>query len=127
MEQAEIERSSSLRKTMAYVVLVLWAIIALFPIYWILLTSLKTPMDVTSATPKFLFAPTLQNYQVVLGLAKYTGLGETSRVNFLLYFKNSLIIVPSAVILSLVLGLPGSLCYGSLSFQVARELLLFFP
>jgi multiple sugar transport system permease protein len=126
MEQTAIERSSRLRKTIAYVILALWTLIALFPIYWILLTSLKSPMDVTSSTPKFLFAPTLQNFQVVLGLAKYTGLGETSRVNFLMYFRNSIIIVPSAVILSLILGLPVAYMMARYQFKLRENFYFFF-
>jgi len=126
MEIAEIERTSTLGRTVAYVVLIGWTILALFPIYWILLTSLKGPMDVTSSTPKFFFSPTLQNYEVVLGLARYTGLGETSRVDFLRYFLNSLIIVPSAVILSLVLGLPVAYVMARYRFKLRENFYFFF-
>ncbi|MBX9699961.1 MAG: hypothetical protein K2X74_11030, partial [Acetobacteraceae bacterium] len=32
-----------------------------FPFFWILLTSLKSPGDMLSVPPKFLFEPTLDN------------------------------------------------------------------
>lgn len=126
MEQAEIERTSRSRKGIAYVVLVVWIVISLFPIYWILLTALKSPMDVTSTPPKFFFTPTLDNFEVVLGLEQYRGLGETSRVNFLAYFKNSLIIVPSAVLLSLMLGLPVAYVLARYRFKLRENLYFFF-
>ena len=34
----------------------------LFPIYWIVLTSFKTPLLINEKTPVFFFAPTLENY-----------------------------------------------------------------
>ena len=126
MQLSEIERTSSLRKAIAYVALIVWTVITLFPIYWIFLTSLKGPMDVTASTPKFFFLPTLQNYQIVLGLAKYSGLGETSRVDFLRYFTNSLIIVPSAVVMSLILGLPVAYVMARYRFKLRENFYFFF-
>jgi multiple sugar transport system permease protein len=35
----------------------------LFPVYWIVLTSFKPTVDINSAVPKFIFAPTSENYE----------------------------------------------------------------
>lgn len=119
-------RSSWLRRATPYVLIVLWTIIALFPIYWVITTSLKNPVDVITSPPKFFnFSPTVDNYRVVLGLAKYTGLGEIARVDFIEYLKNSLIIVPVAVLLSLVIGLPAAYAMARFRFK-GRENLYFF-
>ncbi len=51
-----------------HVVLALWTLFILFPLYWTVVTSLKNPADVIQG-PKYLpwvdFHPTLQNYQNV--------------------------------------------------------------
>jgi multiple sugar transport system permease protein len=126
MEQRKTVRART-RKIMVYALLVLWSLLALFPIYWIFLTSIKTQMDVTSTIPKFFnFTPTLENYAVVLGLEEYVGLGEVSRVNFLNYFKNSLIVVPSAVLLSLLLGTPVAYVMARYRFKLRENLYFFF-
>jgi multiple sugar transport system permease protein len=118
------------RKLFVYALLILATIIALFPIYWIFLTSIKTPMEVTSGVPKFFnFQPTLENYAIVLGLS--TGGGRVSgagsgHVAFLTYFKNTLIIVPSAVLLSLLLGLPVAYAMARYRFKLRENLYFFF-
>ena len=38
----------------------------LMPIYWIFVTSLKSPGDINTKIPKFIFKPTLRNYQKLL-------------------------------------------------------------
>lgn len=45
--------------TLAAAALVVWTV---FPFFWILLTSLKQPLDVIAAPPKLMFEPTLDNY-----------------------------------------------------------------
>ena len=42
------------------------AVIYLIPIYWIVVTSLKSPGDISTQTPKFLFRVTLENYQKLM-------------------------------------------------------------
>ena len=42
----------------AALVLLVWTV---FPFVWILLTSLKSPGDIISVPPKFVFAPTFDN------------------------------------------------------------------
>lgn len=43
--------------------LVGFVLVWLFPIYWITLTSFKTPREINSPDPTFFFAPTLANYR----------------------------------------------------------------
>lgn len=123
---APVRTGEILKKIGVYAALIFWSLLSLFPTFWIFLTSIKNPLDVTASPPKFFnFVPTLENYQVVLGLAQYTGLGDLSRVDFLAYFQNSLIIVPSAVILSLLLGVPVAYAMARYRFS-ARENFYFF-
>lgn len=125
--EREVGRASPWRKVVVYLLLIIWSVISLFPILWIFLTSLKQQVDVISMPPKlFNFIPTLDNYRIVLNLVEYTGLGEISRVNFLAYFKNSLIIVPSAVLLSLLLGIPVAYVMARYRFKLRENLYFFF-
>ncbi|MCQ2082276.1 MAG: carbohydrate ABC transporter permease [Lachnospiraceae bacterium] len=57
-------RKNNIRNTVIYVSLILWAIIVLFPFYWMLLTSLKSYSTYNSEyIPKFFtLSPTLENY-----------------------------------------------------------------
>lgn len=76
----KIEKQAKARKNTAnvitYVLLTLWAIIVLFPFYWMVLTSVKSYSEYNSEyIPKFFtLSPTMQNYAdafTAVPLAKY--------------------------------------------------------
>lgn len=116
-------------KVGAVIGLSVYTVFALFPLYWILLMSLKVPQDVIASPPKFIFSATLDNYRNVL-----------SRPDFLEPFKNSLIITLGALLLSLLIGLPAAyalarmqfrskedFAFSFLSMRFAPELLVILP
>ncbi len=80
-----------------YLLVVVIALVVLFPFLWMLASSFKTQVDIISWPPKFVFSPTLQNYRKIFG-----------EQDFLKYFMNSTIVGSLAVGLSLVLGLPAA-------------------
>ena len=94
-----------------YLLVVAIALVVLFPFLWMLASSFKTQVDIISWPPKFIFAPTLQNYRKVFG-----------EQDFLKYFMNSTIIGTLAVGLSLVLGLPAAY---SISRYTQKKLAMF--
>lgn len=59
------DRKAGLRKALTYLGLSIWAVVVLFPFYWMVLTSLKSYGAYNSEhTPQFFtLAPTLENYQ----------------------------------------------------------------
>lgn len=68
----------TVRKTVTYILLSLWALIVLFPFYWMILTSLKSYSAYNSEyIPKlYTTAPTFQNYAdafTAVPLARYFG------------------------------------------------------
>ena len=76
----ELERKSRIRNTAwsaaVFALLILWAIIVLFPFYWMLLTSIKSYASYNSEyVPKFFtLSPTIENYIqafTAVPLAKY--------------------------------------------------------
>jgi multiple sugar transport system permease protein len=69
----------------------------LFPIYWMVLSSLKTPLQSQMYPPIFWFAPTLENFQSVF-----------EQNPFLLFLANSLIVGVLSTLLGLALGLPAA-------------------
>ena len=77
--------------------LVLWlfALWCLFPIYWLFTMSLKRQVDAISRKPKFIFQPIWDNYLNVLSSSEVW-----------LYFQNSLIVALGTTALSLLLGIP---------------------
>lgn len=111
-----------------------------FPIYWMVLMSFKTPIDVTHYPPKFVFKPTLANWENVLLGRQWTGTHyETVKMDVLRYFKNSLIIATGATLLAMILGLPAAyslarykffrkedFAFTLLSFKFAPALLVVF-
>jgi len=57
-----IVEPSPLTKRVAAVVVIVYALVALIPLFWILITGLKTPPDSISYPPKILFSPSLEGY-----------------------------------------------------------------
>jgi multiple sugar transport system permease protein len=105
-------KSSPLRRTfdvLAVFVVAIW----LFPIYWVVLTSFKTPDVINSAVPVFVFHPTMQNYQELFG-----------RFEFARILANSLIIVSISTFITMVLALMAAYALARLRMRGASSLSL---
>ena len=121
------------------IILLTYFVFAFFPVVWIGMMSLKTKADIVTYPPKFIFTPTLKNYaDIFYGVTERGHLEGSS--DFLLYFKNSLIISTGAVILSIVVGVPAAyalarykftgkedIAFTFLSFRFAPELAVVIP
>jgi multiple sugar transport system permease protein len=92
-----------------YVVIGLFMIWTLFPVFWIFLTSLKTQAEVNAMPPLFIFKPTLENYVQV-----FTGKAMGA-------LKNSLIISTSTVVLGILLGLPAAYVMARARFRGRQQ------
>ena len=75
----------------------------LLPLLWMVLNSLKTPIEIVEIPPKLIFSPTLDNYRNVFGSH-----------NFLKYMWNSLIVAGGSTFIGLLIGLPAA-------FSIARH------
>jgi len=75
----------------------LLAIIIFFPIFWMILTSLKTEADAFSFPPQLFFQPTLANWNIAL-----------FDTNFLSHLANTLLITALSTALALLLGIPAA-------------------
>ena len=97
----------------------------MFPFFWILLTSLKQPLDVIAAPPKLLFEPTLDNYAGDLHRTAAGGL-RLGPPRFPLFFLNSIIISGGAVLLSFLAGIPASFALARYRFRFKEQLAFLF-
>ncbi len=91
-----IERGSRRSRVGVWVVITVGLVWTLVPLLWMVLSSFKNTADVTSATPKLWFTPTLDNY---VGL--FTGAN-----NLTPYIVHSVLAAGSSAVLSVVIGAP---------------------
>ena len=104
----------------AFIIIILVTLAVLFPIYWIIATSLKTGNQAFQIPPAWVFTPTLDNYKSVLGAS--TSIGARNLLKNLL---NSVIVTSGATFLSLVFGLPAAYALARFNFK-RRENLSFW-
>jgi multiple sugar transport system permease protein len=102
--------------------LVVWTT---FPFVWILLTSLKQPVDVIAVPPKFLFTPTAENYQALF-LGQQRGRYMSSRPDFPSFFLNSIVICCGAVALSFAAGVPAAYALARHQFRFREQFAFLF-
>ena len=96
-------------------VLLLIILVCVFPFYWMVATSLKNQQDILSPVPKFLFTPTLENYERAL-----------TKFDVPLSLENSLIVAVSSTLLALLLGTPAAYAIARFEFKGKRDLWFWF-
>ena len=138
---------STLTKRIALGAVILYALITMIPLFWIVITSMKSPPDSISYPPKIFFEPSIEGYcnlftnqtrqtpeylatlpppqndcEVVTRERNMVIVGPS---NFLKRFANSLIIAFGSTALSVLLGTIAA--YGFSRFKVPfKDDLLFF-
>jgi multiple sugar transport system permease protein len=88
------------RTVSRYIILSVFVAASLFPLYWILTSSLMPTSDVFRRPPVWTFPPSLVSYRTILGMANKTSGGT----DFVRYAVNSTVIAVGTAIPSLVLG-----------------------
>ena len=112
MNYEKIEKTARLKnilqKTITYLLLGIWAIIVLFPFYWMVLTSLKGYSTYNSEyIPKFFtLSPTIENY-----IFAFTEVPLAS------YFANTLIFALVTTALMLVVIILAAFAFSRLEFK----------
>ena len=105
-----IRQTRQIRMFVTYTLLVLWAIVCLFPIYWVLITSFKLPIAVFQG-PKYFpwidFQPTLNAWKFLLT-------GPTSAAVFRSWINSAILATTSAAIAVLIGAMAG---YGLTRFR----------
>ncbi len=95
-------------RIVTYVFLSLWAVMVLFPFYWMILTSLKTysAYNAENVPQLFTLSPTLQNYAQA-----FTG------VPLAKYFLNTLIFALATTALMLIVTILAAFAFARLEFR----------
>ena len=100
-----------------YAMLAVWALVVLFPFYWMLLTSVKNYATYNSEfIPKFFtLSPTFENY-----------FSAFSAVPLAKYFTNTVIFTLATTALMLVIAIPSAYAFARLEFKGKNLLFLSF-
>lgn len=107
-------RRRRIKHPIAHVVLYALCVVWVFPIYWMLNTSFKTPADIQSATPQFFPFPfSVVNYVDAL-----------TKPGFLSSLVNSLVVTLGTVVLSIALGFLAAAALSRFHFAGRRAILI---
>lgn len=104
--------------TMAAFVLLGWTV---FPFFWILLTSLKSPGDIITVPPTFVFTPTFDNYAALV-MGEQRGQYSSTRPDFPRFFLNSMIISFGAVAVAVAAGIPAAYALARFTFPLKNTI-----
>ena len=106
----------SVGQILSYVVLVLWALISVFPVYWMLTFSLKTNEEIFGEN--------------VIGLPKYWVWENYTRAlntgNMPLYFLNSVIVAVSTIVITLLAAVMATYAITRLDWKGRKSMNKFF-
>lgn len=111
MDYEKIEKSARYRnrvlKTITYILLTFWAILVLFPFYWMVLTSVKSYGAYNSEWIPQLFtlSPTLQNYRDAFTAVPLGG-----------YFINTILFTVVTTVLMLIVTVLAAFAFARLDF-----------
>ena len=106
--QRKWKRGSAVRKTLVYLLLTFWAVMVLFPFYWMVLTSVKSYGAYNAEwIPKlYTLQPTLQNYREAFTAVPLSG-----------YFLNTIVFTGITTALMLVVTILAAFGFSRLSFR----------
>ena len=112
MDYESIERSAArranIRRGITYVFLTLWAVLVLFPFYWMVLTSVKSYGAYNAEwVPKlYTLSPTLENYQSAFTAVPLAG-----------YFVNTILFTVITTAIMLVVTILAAFAFARLNFR----------
>ncbi|WP_136688587.1 carbohydrate ABC transporter permease [Halorhabdus amylolytica] len=96
-----------------HAVLLVWAVVVLFPLYWLVSMSLKPAREAIALPPKWLFVPIFSNY------AELAQNGE-----FVYAFFNTVFMVSVSVIVVLLIGVPAAYVLSRYDIPRQRDVLV---
>ena len=111
------QQIKKIKKTIVYILLGIWALVVLFPFYWMILSSIKSFGEYNAEmVPSFIAKnPTLENY--------FTAFSSVPLVD---YFFNTIIFTVLTTALMLVIIVPAAFAFARLNFKGKNILFLIF-
>ena len=114
-------RRRSLRSAIEIVLLAAFAVVMLFPVLWMIETSLKEGRDIYAVPAKvFNFHVTLDHYSHVFVQRGGHGASQLAR-----NFKNSVFVAGISTVLATLLGVPAAWAYSRFSVKAKKDQLFF--
>jgi multiple sugar transport system permease protein len=101
-----MNKRNIIKQIVSYLCIVVFGIWCLFPIYWLLATSLKTNLQTNADPPIFLFKPIIDNYKLIVQDPEIWHV-----------FFNSLIVASGTTVLSLFFGVPAAYVLAKFKFR----------
>jgi multiple sugar transport system permease protein len=108
-----MRRRSRITTAVLYIFGISFGFIVLAPLFWLIMLSLKTPLDAFANPPLFIFEPTLKNYQDILADPR-----------FVRSIGNSVIVATGSVLISMVFAIPATYGLANLRGAGRRNTLL---
>ena len=113
------EKRLSKKKNVIFCIMaVLVACVLLFPLYWTMITSLKTETEIFQNPPTF--------FPEIINTKSYAAQVETGDFNMFKSFANSMIIAVGAMAIAVVLAVPASYGIAKYRFKGRKAMLLTF-
>ena len=99
---------STLRMVLTYIMLIVWAIVVLFPFYWMILSSLKSTSEYNSEyIPKFFtLKPTIDNYVTAF-----------TSVPLMKYFINTILFAVITTALMVIITILAAFAFSRIDFK----------
>jgi multiple sugar transport system permease protein len=114
-------RRRSLRTWIEIGLLALLAVAMLFPVVWMLETSLKDGRDIYAVPAKIIgFDVTLDHYKDV-----FVQRGSSGASDLAVSFKNSVLVAGFSTLLATLLGVPAAWAYSRFTLKAAKDQLFF--
>ncbi len=107
MASASSKRARRLSAALSYLQIFIILAVTLFPLFWMVLSSLRHNVDIVAYPPRLVAPLTSDNYRNLLG-----------RYTFGRYALNSLIIVSGSTLLGMLLGVPAA--YAAARYKMQR-------
>lgn len=102
---------SSLAEAALTLITYLLAVIIIFPIAWVVVTSFKTEADAITIPPKLFFTPTLENFR-------------TAWESFIPSLGTSVVVVLGSTLLAFLLGVPAAFAFAHKRTRGGERLLM---
>ena len=108
-----MQRRSKVTTVLLYCLGIVFGLSVLAPLVWLVMLSLKTPLDAFAYPPLLIFKPTLQNYWAIFSDEK-----------FVRSIYNSIVVSVGSVVLATLLAVPSSYGLANLRGALRRNMLL---
>jgi multiple sugar transport system permease protein len=116
-----MEHTSLLERILRGIAITLVILFFMFPLFWIFMMSFQTNETILRIPPSLDFSPTLDNYRALITGKLVTQAG-TLDIAFMRNLGNSVLLSVSAVLLSLLLGVPAAYAFARHKFRGSEDI-----